>query len=155
MFTWFHVPDRPILLVGKAAGSGRAKLEQAPVISIVDDDESMREATKSLVQSLGYRALAFSSAEEFLGSTQLTGTACLITDVQMPGLNGVQLQDRLRAVGHPIPMIFISAFPDEGQKRQVLASGAIGYLPKPFKEDQLIDCIDAALKHQGGRRVEL
>jgi FixJ family two-component response regulator len=128
-------------------------LEHAPVISIVDDDASMREATKSLVQSLGYRALAFSSAEEFLGSPQLTRTACLISDVQMPGLSGVQLQDRLRASGHPIPMIFISAFPDEGQKRHVLASGAIGYLPKPFKEDQLIDCIDAALKRQRGRRV--
>jgi len=123
------------------------------VISIVDDDESMREATKSLVQSLGYQAQAFASAEEFLGSPQLTGTDCLITDVQMPGLNGVELQDRLRADGHLIPMIFVSAFPNEGQKRKVLASGAIGYLPKPFEEDHLIDCIDTALKRQRGRGV--
>lgn len=129
-------------------------LEQRPVISIVDDDESMREATKSLVQSLGFKAQVFASAEEFLGSAQLTGTDCLISDVQMPGLNGVELQDRLRADGHLIPMIFVSAFPNEGQKRKVLAGGAIGYLPKPFKEDHLIDCIDAALKNQRGRGVD-
>jgi FixJ family two-component response regulator len=130
---------------------GSLALEQRPVISIVDDDESMREATRSLVQSLGYKAQVFASAEEFLGSAQLNGTDCLISDVQMPGLNGVELQDRLQAQGHLIPTIFVSAFPNEGQKRKVLASGAVGYLPKPFQEDHLIDCIDAALNPQRGR----
>jgi FixJ family two-component response regulator len=119
------------------------------MISIVDDDESIREATKSLVRSLGYQVATFGSAEEFLGSAEKMATACLITDVQMPGLGGVELQDRLIADGHHMPTIFISAFPDERVQRQVLGSGAIGYLHKPFGEDQLIECIDTALKRDG------
>jgi FixJ family two-component response regulator len=123
-------------------------LRQVAVISIVDDDESVREATKSLVRSLGYKAATFGSAEEFLGSTEMTTTACLISDVQMPGLSGVELQDRLIADGRCVPTIFVSAFPDEQVRRRVLGSGAIGYLNKPFEEEHLIACIDAALKNQ-------
>jgi FixJ family two-component response regulator len=126
-------------------------LQQVPVISIVDDDESVREATKSLVRSLGYSAMTFGSAEEFLNSAHLTATACLITDVQMPGLSGVELQDRLIADGHRMPVIFVTAFPDESLQGRVLKTGAIGYLPKPFNEDRLIECIDAALKGLNGR----
>jgi FixJ family two-component response regulator len=122
------------------------------MISIVDDDESVREATKALVRSLGYSAVTFGSAEEFLGSEQATATACLITDVQMPGLSGIELQDRLIADNRRIPTIFITAFPDERLQGQALRNGAIGYLQKPFDESRLIDCIDAALKsHTGGR----
>jgi FixJ family two-component response regulator len=121
-------------------------LQQVAVISIVDDDESVREATKSLVRSLGYKAATFGSAEAFLGSMEMMATSCLITDVQMPGLSGVQLQDRLIADGHQMPTIFVSAFPDERIQRQVLESGAIGYLHKPFEEERLIECIDTALK---------
>jgi len=124
------------------------------VISIVDDDESVREATKSLVRSLGYKAMTFGSAEEFLNSAHLTTTACLITDVQMPGLSGVELQDRLIADGHHMPVIFVTAFPDERLQGRVLKSGAIGYLPKPFNEDRLIECIDAALTGPNGRNAE-
>ncbi len=124
-------------------------MRQAAVISIVDDDESVREATKSLVRSLGYKAATFGSAEEFLGSTEMMATACLITDVQMPGLSGVELQDRLIADGHQMPTIFVSAFPDERVQRRVLGSGAIGYLHKPYEEDRLIECIDTALKSRG------
>ena len=80
----------------------------------------------------------------------MMATTCLITDVQMPGLSGVELQDRLIADGHNMPTIFVSAFPDERLERKVLQSGAIGYLRKPFKEDHLIDCIDAALKNHDG-----
>ena len=123
-------------------------MRQVAVISIVDDDESVREATKSLVRSLGYKAATFGSAEEFLGSTEMTTTACLISDVQMPGLSGVELQDRLIADGRCVPTIFVSAFPDEQVRRRVLGSGAIGYLNKPFEEEHLIACIDAALKNQ-------
>jgi FixJ family two-component response regulator len=126
-------------------------LQQVPVISIVDDDESVREATKSLVRSLGYKAMTFGSAEEFLSSAHLAATACLITDVQMPGLSGVELQDRLIADGHRMPVIFVTSFPDDRLQRRVLKSGAIGYLPKPFDEDRLIECIDAALKGLNGR----
>jgi FixJ family two-component response regulator len=126
------------------------KLEQAPVISIVDDDESVREATRSLVRSLGYEVLTFGSAEEFLESAHVTATACLITDVQMPGLSGVQLQNHLIASGYGTPVIFVTAFPDDGVQAHVLKNGAIGFLCKPFNEDRLIECIDVALeKHQG------
>jgi FixJ family two-component response regulator len=122
------------------------KLHKVPVISIVDDDESVREATQSLVRSLGYRAVTFRSAKEFLESPHLTATACLITDVQMPGLGGIDLQDRLIAEGRRIPVIFVTAFVDEGLQARVLKRGAVGYLPKPFKEDRFIECLDAALE---------
>ena len=127
---------------------------QVPVISIVDDDESVRQATKRLVRSLGYTAATFRSAEEFLGSAQLTTTACLITDVQMPGLNGVELHDQLIAEGHNMPVVFISAYPDQKVERRVLQNGAIGYLRKPFAESRLIDCIDEALKHHSSGNIE-
>ena len=109
------------------------------MISIVDDDENpFREATKSFVRSLGYEAMTFGSAEEFLKSAHLMATTCLITDVQMPGLNGVELQDRLIADGHRTAVIFVTGFPDERLQGRVLRRGAIGYLPKPFNEDRLI-----------------
>jgi FixJ family two-component response regulator len=120
-------------------------LKNVPVISIVDDDESVREATQSLVRSLGYRAVTFRSAKEFLNSSHLMTTACLITDVQMPGLSGPDLQDRLIAEGRRMPMIFVTAFLDEGLQARVLKRGAFGYLPKPFNEDRFIECLDAAL----------
>jgi len=122
------------------------------MIAIVDDDASVREATKSLVRSLGYEAATFCSAEEFLGSAQLNTAACLITDVRMPGMSGVELQDRLIAEGHCLPTVFISAFSDERVKQKVLESGALGYLRKPFDESRLIACIDTALKRQSGGR---
>ena len=122
------------------------------MIAIVDDDESVRKATKSLVRSLGYEAATFCSAEEFLGSSQLKTAACLITDVRMPGMSGVELQDRLIADGCSLPTVFISAFLDERVQRKVLENGAIGYLRKPFEEDRLIACIDMALKGQGAGR---
>lgn len=120
-------------------------LQQVPVISIVDDDASVREATKSLVRSLGYNAVTFESAEEFLDSTHVTGTSCLITDVQMPGLNGVELNDRLIADGHRLPVIFVTAFPDDRLQGRALRAGAIGFLHKPFSEDHLIECLSTAL----------
>ena len=115
------------------------------MISIVDDDESVREATQSLVRSLGYRAVTFRSAKEFLDSPHLMTTACLITDVQMPGLSGPDLQDRLIAEGGRMPVIFVTAFLDDGLQARVLKRGAFGYLPKPFNEDRFIECLDAAL----------
>jgi FixJ family two-component response regulator len=101
------------------------------------------------VQSLGYKAATFCSAEEFLGSPEMMSTACLIADIQMPGLSGVELHDRLIADGHRMPTIFVSAFPDERLQRKVLGSGAVGYLHKPYKEDRLIECIEVALKNRG------
>jgi FixJ family two-component response regulator len=149
-----HLAERIGLLYGSYSHSseGRAaKLQQVPVISIIDDDKSVREATKSLARSLGYNAVTFCSAEEFLGSAHMKSTACLITDVQMPGLSGIELQERLIADGNPMPIIFITAFPNEKLQGRVLRRGAIGYLHKPVKEDNLIKCIVAALKSRGGR----
>lgn len=134
--------------------SGIKKLQQVPVISIVDDDESIREATKSLVRSLGYDAATYCSAEEFLSSGKITGTTCLITDIHMPGLSGVELQDRLIADGHSLPVIFVTAFPDARLRVKVLKAGAIGYLNKPFSEDRLIEYLNTALENFRGRRAE-
>ena len=120
------------------------------MISIVDDDDSVREATKALVRSLGYGALTFASAEAFLSSDQVDDTGCLITDVQMTGLSGIELQKRLIAEGRRVPVIFITAFPDERTRSRVLDAGAIGFLSKPFSDDSLIHCLDTAFAKPGG-----
>jgi FixJ family two-component response regulator len=112
----------------------------------VDDDEAVREAMKSLVRSLGYNASTFASADEFLKSDQVHDTSCLITDIQMPGMSGVDLQDRLIAQGHRIPIIFITGYPDENVRTRATKAGAIGFLSKPFRQDHLIGCIEKALK---------
>jgi FixJ family two-component response regulator len=115
------------------------------VISIIDDDESVREATKSLVRSLGYRAAVFASAEEYLQSDRLDDSSCLITDLHMPGMSGADLQDRLRADGRQIPMIFVTAYYEEKVRDRVLDAGAYGFLRKPFNDESLIECLDKAL----------
>jgi FixJ family two-component response regulator len=121
-------------------------LRDLPVISIIDDDASMRSGTMRLVRSLGFIAHAFSSARAFLHSEQLSKTSCLISDVQMPEMNGIQLQDALRAAGHKIPIIFITAFHDEKIRDQALDRGAVCFLSKPFEGETLQKCLDAALK---------
>ena len=117
----------------------------APVISIVDDDASVRDAMNGFVRSLGYVAATFRSAEEFLCSERLNDTSCLIADVQMPGLGGLELQGHLIAEGHPLPMIFVTAFPEERIRTRALKAGAFGFLSKPFEEETLIDCLNKAL----------
>jgi FixJ family two-component response regulator len=128
-----------------------AALAKIPTISIVDDDESVREATRALVRALGYGALTFASAEEFLSSDHVDETCCLITDVQMTGLSGVELQKRLIAEGRRVPVIFITAFPDERTRSRALDAGAIGFLSKPFSDENLIHCLDRALADYGSR----
>ena len=124
-----------------------------PLISIVDDDESMREAIKGLMRSLGYRVEAVASAHEFLSSRNGRRAACVIADMQMPGMTGLELHQRLLASGKPIPTILITAYPDNGVRERALAAGVIGYLSKPFEEDDLLACIRSALTHDrsGGR----
>ena len=116
-----------------------------PVISIIDDDPSVREATRSLIRSLGYQAQAFSSAEEYLQSDHLENSSCLITDLHMPGMSGADLQDRLIAEGRRIPMIFMTAYFEERVRDQVMDAGAFGFLRKPFDDESLIACLDKAL----------
>jgi len=124
-----------------------------PLISIVDDDESMREAVKGLMKSLGYRAEAAASAEEFLRSPYVRRTSCLIADVQMPGMTGLDLHRHLSASGKVIPTVLITAYPDDSVRERALAAGVIGYLSKPFDENDLLACIRSALTNarSGGR----
>jgi FixJ family two-component response regulator len=121
----------------------------APVIAIVDDDLSVRIATESLMRSLGYVACSFASAQDFLRSERLLETACLITDVQMPGMGGMELQQTLVSTGRAMPVIFITAFPEERVRRQAASAGAFGFLSKPFEGQAIIDCVEAALGHAG------
>jgi FixJ family two-component response regulator len=124
-------------------------MRRAPLISIVDDDESMRESTKGLVRSFGYQAAAFASAEEFMRSACVGDTSCLIADVQMPGLSGIDLQSWLIARGIRMPTIFVTAFPEEGTRVRAMTAGAVGYLDKPFSEESLLKCLDTALGGPG------
>jgi FixJ family two-component response regulator len=130
-------------------------LPRVPSISIVDDDASVRVATNRLVRSLGYVAHTFASADDFLQSPHVNDTACVIADVQMPGMSGVELQSVLIAQGRSVPMIFITAFPEESIRSRVLKSGAVGFLSKPFDGAILIEYIDAALKRHADGTVEL
>ena len=120
-------------------------MRESLVISIIDDDPSVRQATDGLVRSLGYRAMTFASAEDFLQSDHLDDTSCVITDVQMPGLSGVELQTVLIARGARVPIIFITAFPEDRIRRCVLEAGAVGFLSKPFEEAVLIEHLETAL----------
>jgi FixJ family two-component response regulator len=116
-----------------------------PVIVIVDDNEPFRRAIVSFIRSLGYAALQFASAEAFLKSNRLDDTDCLISDVQMPGMNGIDLQGKLIAQSHHIPIIFVTGFPETKARAQALASGAIGFLAKPFSDEILITCLNKAI----------
>jgi FixJ family two-component response regulator len=127
------------------------QLQNAPIISIIDDDESMRCAIKSLVTSLGFPAYTFASAEAFLQSPHLDDTSCVITDLQMPGLNGVELQKSLLAQGRRIPIIFVTAFPEERLRARAIEAGALGFLSKPFESETLIKLIGKAI--EAGRKT--
>ena len=121
----------------------------AKVISIVDDDESFRRAMTDLIRSFGYSVASFASGEEFLQSDRLRDTACLITDVQMPGMSGLDLQGALLARGSRVPIIFVAADPGSKARSHALASGALAFLTKPFREEKLIALLDQALAGRG------
>src|ERR1700746_2182198 len=120
------------------------------LISLVDDDESIRRTTTLLIESFGFHAAAFESAESFLKSGQLHETSCLIIDLQMPGMNGLQLQSHLAALGYKIPIIFITAHDNKESRQQALQAGAVAFLGKPFSDELLLQIIRAAtLSDQG------
>jgi FixJ family two-component response regulator len=116
------------------------------LISVVDDDDSVRESLQCLIRSFGFAVEAFASAEELLNSYRLSYTRCLILDVRMPGMSGLELQRRLAAELREIPVIFITAHGDEAARSQALKDGAVDYLLKPFREEVLLEAIQAALK---------
>jgi FixJ family two-component response regulator len=116
------------------------------VISVIDDDASVRAATDNLLSSHGYLVQTFASAEEFLQSTHLHSSSCVITDVQMPGMSGLDLLTHVRAQGHNAPFIFITAFPDDSVRARALRAGAIGFLAKPYAAPALIYCVETALR---------
>jgi len=126
-------------------------LSTLSVISVIDDDASVRAATNNLLRSHGYTVRTFASAEEFLRSVHLNDTSCVIADVQMSVMSGLELLTAMRAQGYAVPFIFITAFPDESVRARALNAGAIGFLAKPFAGPTLINCLATALKgHRGG-----
>jgi FixJ family two-component response regulator len=116
-----------------------------PVISIVDDDPSARQSVSFLIRSLGYVAATFASAEEFLKSERAYDTACLISDVKMPGMNGIELQKELLARSEQLPVIFMTAYAEDKFRDQAFKQGAVGFLGKPFREEALIAYLDKVL----------
>jgi len=127
------------------------EMSKAPLISIVDDDPLAGDGIRELVEALGYNAVTFTSAEHFLQSDLIAETTCLITDLQMPGLNGLELQETLRSSGYQTPIILITAHPNEKLRTRALEAGAVGFLSKPFDEGSLIECLTVATKLRSSR----
>ena len=125
-----------------------------PVISIIDDDEATRSAVSALIRASGYNAVAYDSAENFLASAASSNSDCIITDIQMPGLTGIQLKQRLEAGACATPVIMITARMEERLLAQARASGAFCLLRKPFKASALIDCVRRALAHETDANTE-
>jgi FixJ family two-component response regulator len=126
-------------------------LSTLSVISVIDDDASVRAATNNLLSSHGYIVRTFVSAEDFLQSAHPDDSSCVVADVQMPGMSGLDLLMHVRTRGNDVPFIFISAFPDESIRAQAIKVGAVCFLAKPFAGPVLIGCIETALnRHRGG-----
>jgi FixJ family two-component response regulator len=121
-------------------------------ISIVDDGQSFRDSMRMLLKALNYTVVVFPSAAEFLASPMLTATACLVADVQMPAMTGVELYEHLIATGHAIPTILVTAYPNDAVRKRMLILGVECYLPKPLVEAELIDCLRSAVTHSRALR---
>ena len=121
---------------------------RAPLISIVDDDDSLRRSLGNLLRSLGFRVQEFASAQAFIGSQNARETACLILDVRMPGMTGLDLQRHIAASGWRVPIVFITSHADDDARTRALAAGAVGFLSKPFREQEILDAINAALSRE-------
>jgi FixJ family two-component response regulator len=131
---------RPQDEFARIAGSNMQKLS---LVSIVDDDQHFRDSLKRLMRSLGYRVEAFPSAADFLASPRLMETACLIADIHMPGMTGVELHRQLIHMGHSLPTILVTAYPKDIDRDRALNDGVVGYLRKPLDEQELIGYLGA------------
>jgi FixJ family two-component response regulator len=127
-----------------ASNTLEAVLSEQSLISVVDDDQSFRDSMRRLLKSLGYTVAVFPSAAEFLASPKLAATACLVADVHMPAITGVELYRHLIEAGHAIPTILVTAYPDDSVQERMLALGVECYLRKPFEEAHLIGCLRSA-----------
>jgi FixJ family two-component response regulator len=125
----------------------------ANLISIVDDDAAVRRTTARLVESFDFRAAAFESADTFLRSGRVHETACLVLDLQMPGMSGLQLQDHLAAAGCRIPIIFITAYGRKDSRQRAVQAGAVAFLAKPFRDELLLQSIREALRQDDDGRI--
>jgi FixJ family two-component response regulator len=123
------------------------------LISVVDDDESVRRTTTFLIESFGFRAAAFESAENFLKSFQLNDTSCLVLDLQMPGMSGLQLQRELTTAGFEIPIIFITAYDNKNARQQAMQAGAVAFLDKPFTDEKLLETVRSACQDGGSNKT--
>ena len=121
--------------------------ERDAIVFVVDDNPSIRSGLEGLLRAAGLHVQTFGSAEEFLCSRRPDVPACLVLDVKLPGVSGLDLQHELARLGIQIPIIFITAHADDGARTQALAAGAVDFLYKPFREEELLNAIDAALKH--------
>jgi len=130
------VPDYGFIVASK---------EKSRVVAIVDDDEFVRNALQGMINEVGFQALTFASAEEFLNSGEPQHTACLITDIRMPGMSGLELQSKLNKDRYRIPIIFITAHGDEDLRMRALRAGAVEFLTKPVAGESLIKRVRAAL----------
>src|SRR6202050_1144757 len=136
--------DEELLQTIRSAWGGESKATK-DLITVVDDDESIRRTTTLLIESFGFRATAFASAESFLKSGQLHETSCLILDLRMPDMNGLELQSELAARGYGIPVIFITAYDDKNSRGRAMQAGAVAFLDKPFSDEQLLQTVHSAL----------
>jgi FixJ family two-component response regulator len=120
-------------------------MSAAPLISIVDDDDSLRNSLNNLLRSVGYRTAGYASAEDFLNSNHLDRTDCLILDVRMPGMSGLNLQRHLVENNSRVPIVFITSHSDDEARTRALEAGAVAFLYKPCREEKLLEAIDSAL----------
>ncbi|KAA3451676.1 two-component system response regulator [Mesorhizobium sp. SARCC-RB16n] len=127
-------------------------MPQIPLIAIVDDDGAVRTSTANLMRSAGYEAISFASGEELLDSARLNQVNCVITDVQMPGMSGLKLQDALLARRYTRPIIFITAYPEERDRCQAFAAGALAFFSKPFDGTEMLECVSKAVNAQSESR---
>jgi FixJ family two-component response regulator len=121
-------------------------MARVPLIAIVDDDDSLRNSLENLIRSIGLRAQGFPSAEAFLSWTQARDTVCLILDVRMPGMNGLELQRQMTTRNWRVPIIFITSHADEHAEARALEGGAVAFLYKPCREEDLLNAIEAGLR---------
>lgn len=125
-------------------------MAERPLVAIVDDDESIRNATRDLLRAVGFSTATFEDAESFLGSTSRASAACVVADIRMPGMTGLELYQALVASGDGIPTVIITAHPEDATRSRAREAGITCYLSKPFAPDELVECVREALaKHRG------